>query len=250
MTNLEPYRQFLKTDVWEEWDHAQSDQHNKVAAPPLQKPYPADAPLIDLTPPADFTVGDLPLRAAIAGRKSHRSFSDAPLSLEELSFLLWAAQGVQELWRGGIASRRTVPSAGSRHPFETYLLLHHVAGLEPGVYRYLALEHKLLTLRPLPPQAAAIEAFSEQKFVVKCAVTFIWSVIPYRTEWRYGMVAHKVIAMDIGHACQNLYLACEAMNAGTCAIGAYHQKKLDALLELDGVEEFAIYVAPVGKLTR
>jgi len=250
MTNLESYRRFLKADVWEEWDHAQSDQNNKVAAPPLQKPYPADAPLIDLIPPADFTVGDMPLREAIARRQSRRQFGDAPLTLEDLSFLLWAAQGVQEIWRGGIASRRTVPSAGSRHPFETYLLVNHVESLTPGVYRYLALEHKLLFLRPLPPLEAAVEAFSGQKFVAQCAVTFIWTVIPYRTEWRYGMVAHKVIAMDIGHACQNLYLACESIGAGTCAIGAYHQKKLDALLELDGVEEFAIYVAPVGKLSR
>lgn len=248
MTNLESYRKFLKADTWEAWDHAQSDQGKGVVAPLLQKPYPADAPRIDLIPPADFTVGAMPLREAIARRKSRRRFSDAPLTLEELSFLLWASQGVQEIWRGGIAARRTVPSAGSRHPFETYLLVNHITGLEPGVYRYLALEHKLLCLRPLPPLDAAIAAFSGQQFVAHCAATFVWAVIPYRTEWRYDIVSHKVIAMDAGHVCQNLYLACEAIDAGTCAIGAYNQKALDALLGLDGVEEFAVYVAPVGKV--
>jgi SagB-type dehydrogenase family enzyme len=67
-------------------------------------------------------------------------------------------------------------------------------------------------------------------------------------EWRYGPVSHKVIAMDAGHAAQNLYLACEAINSGTCAIAAYNQEYVDELLGLDGVDEFVIYLAPVGKL--
>ena len=66
-------------------------------------------------------------------------------------------------------------------------------------------------------------------------------------EWRYGLAAHKVIAPDAGHVCQNLYLACEAISAGTCAIAAYHQERMDALLRVDGEEEFTIYLAPVGK---
>jgi SagB-type dehydrogenase family enzyme len=69
-------------------------------------------------------------------------------------------------------------------------------------------------------------------------------------EWRYDVAAHKVIALDAGHVCQNLYLACEAVDAGTCAIGAYDQEELDDLLGVDGIEEFAIYLAPVGKVPR
>jgi SagB-type dehydrogenase family enzyme len=69
-------------------------------------------------------------------------------------------------------------------------------------------------------------------------------------EWRYDVAAHKVIALDAGHVCQNLYLACEAINAGTCAIAAYDQQALDALLGVDGTEEFTIYLAPVGKVGR
>ena len=76
----------------------------------------------------------------------------------------------------------------------------------------------------------------------------MWTVIPYRTEWRYSFISPKIIALDAGHVCQNLYLACEAIGAGTCAIGAYNQAALDALLGVDGIEEFAIYVAPVGKV--
>jgi nitroreductase len=77
---------------------------------------------------------------------------------------------------------------------------------------------------------------------------FVWTTIPYRTEWRYSIVAHKMIAQESGHVCQNLYLACEAIGAGACAI-TYDQAKIDAILGVDGKDEFAIYVAPVGKVT-
>ena len=92
------------------------------------------------------------------------------------------------------------------------------------------------------------EACLDQTFVGKGAVVFIWTVIPYRAEWRYSIVAHKMIALDAGHVCQNLYLACEAIRAGTCAIGAYTNKKIDAVVGVDGVDEFVIYMAPVGKV--
>jgi SagB-type dehydrogenase family enzyme len=82
----------------------------------------------------------------------------------------------------------------------------------------------------------------------RSAVVFLWTAIPYRTEWRYTIVAPKLIAQESGHICQNLYLACEAIGAGTCAVGAYDQKKMDELLGVDGEDEFTIYVAPVGKV--
>ncbi len=67
-------------------------------------------------------------------------------------------------------------------------------------------------------------------------------------EWRYGLASHKVIALDAGHVCQNLYLACEAIGAGTCAIAAYNQDAMDQLLGVNGRDEFTIYLAPVGKI--
>jgi SagB-type dehydrogenase family enzyme len=123
-----------------------------------------------------------------------------------------------------------------------------VEGLETGLYRYLPLEHQLLfefTESGLPRRIVA--ATFGQSFPGQAAVTFIWTAIPYRMEWRYGLAAHKVIAIDAGHVCQNLYLACEAIGAGTCAIAAYDQESLDRFLRIDGRDEFAIYLAPVGK---
>ena len=80
------------------------------------------------------------------------------------------------------------------------------------------------------------------------AVYFIWTAIPYRTEWRYSSASAKLVALDAGHLCQNLYLACEAVSCGTCGIGAYDQKKCDSFVKADGKDEFVVYLAPVGKV--
>jgi SagB-type dehydrogenase family enzyme len=162
--------------------------------------------------------------------------------------LLWATQGVRQQDTLG-AVLRTVPSAGNRHALETYLAVQRVNGVEPGFYRYLPLEHQLLHLfdeEQMPGKLT--EATLGQTFVGHAAVVFIWTTIPYRMEWRYGLAAHKVIALDAGHVCQNLYLACEAIGAGTCAVAAYHQQLMDRLVRVDGQEEFVVYLAPVGKV--
>jgi SagB-type dehydrogenase family enzyme len=230
----------------EEWE---SHQRKGIPPPPLEKPYPKDSVLIDLIEPDDTTPEDIPLAKAMKQRESRRRFTTEALKLEELSFLLWATQGVKTIDKNKIWTKRTVPSGGARHPFETYLIVHRVEGLEPGVYRYLPIEHKLLLTdgnRPLPDQVS--EACYGQAFVGESAVVFVWAVVPYRTEWRYSVISYKDIAIEAGHICQNLYLACEAIGAGTCAILAYQQEAIDKLIGVDGENEFTIYLAPVGKV--
>ena len=87
-----------------------------------------------------------------------------------------------------------------------------------------------------------------QSFIGESAVVFVWAAIPYRTEWRYSVIAYKDILIEAGHICQNLYLACEAIGAGICAIAAYDQKAMDSLIGVDGIDEFTVYLAPVGKI--
>jgi len=250
---MKRYREFLKTDWWEDVFFAEfkTAQQRKDPSPPIQKEYPKSAKLIDLVDPTQFTIGQKPLIELIKARRSRRKFSDEPLSMEELSFLLWATQGVTKIIRNGVATQRTVPAGGARHSFETYLAVFAIEGLKPGIYRYLAVEHKLILIshkNNLAEQLGA--ACMKQQFVGKSAVTLIWTTIPYRTEWSYDKVSHKIIAQDSGHMCQNLYLAAESIGAGTCAIGAYHQDKIDAIIGVDGVDEFTVYIAPVGKVHR
>ncbi len=185
---------------------------------------------------------------AIGRRRSRRRFKSQSLSLTELAFLLWVTQGVYAVLAPGSALR-TVPSAGCRHAFESYVVVQNVTSLDKGVYRYLPVDHALVfehALEMLPMRLT--EATLGQGFIATAPITIAWTVIPYRMEWRYDAAAHRVIAMDVGHVCQNLYLACEAINAGTCAIAAYHQEKMDKLLQVDGEDEFTVYLAPVGKI--
>lgn len=253
MHTIETYRNFLKVDILEQWDDIKTDQDTGVTLPPMVKPFPEDADLVDLVKPEDLSIGHVDFLTMINQRQSRRKYTSKSLTLEELSYLLWATQGVKEVTpaykRTGFATMRTVPSAGARHAFETYLSIHRVEGLAVGLYRYLPIEHKLLFIRDDKELAEnLIEASYDQPFIKRSAVCFIWTVIPYRMEWRYHIFSHKNIALDAGHVCQNLYLAAESIGAGTCAIGAYHQKKIDALIEVDGEDEFVIYLAPVGKI--
>lgn len=246
----EQLRVFLKGDSGE-WMGV-TDQHKGKPPPPAQKPYPEDIELIELVGPADIKLGNIPLLKAVNERRSRRAYTGGKLTIEELSFLLWSTQGVQKVTRdkdGNIVNHfRTVPSGGARHPFETYLLVNKVEGLKPGVCRYLALEHKLLPVSVSDSMPDWINyACYGQDFTKEAAVVFVWTAMPCRTEWRYAHTAPKMIAIEAGHVCQNLYLAVESIGAGACAMLGYDQKAMDELIGVDGKDEFTVYIATVGK---
>jgi SagB-type dehydrogenase family enzyme len=241
-------RHFLSDRIREEVDFWKTPQSAGEAPPPVQKPVPAGSKVIVLPGREEWHIPPCDLLTAIGMRESHRRFLPGPLSLQELSMLLWATQGVRSVVHEA-AVLRTVPSAGCRHPFETYFAALRIEGLAPAIYRYLPLEHGLLLEKEPDKLAASLVAAAHgQGFVAQAAGCFIWTAIPCRTEWRYAEASYKVIALDAGHVCQNLYLACEAIGAGTCAIAAYRQELMDRLLGVDGDDEFAIYIAPVGKV--
>ncbi len=248
MDSIKKNREILKSNLWEEFGKLNTDQKKQLPAPPLQKPIAEDATLIDLIAPEDLTIGKMPIIDAINGRRSRRKYTGDPMTLEEISYLLWATQGVSRTVPKNIGALRTVPSGGARHPFETYLFINRIDGLETGLYRYLPLEHKLCLSYSDPMLIANVHEACYGQYVKNSALVFIWTAIPYRTEWRYSIISPKLIALDAGHLCQNLYLAVESIGAGTCAIGAYSQEKMDVVLKVDGEEEFTIYLATVGKV--
>jgi len=224
----------------------ETDQQKKLPNMPYQKSFPEDAELIDLISPDDFTIGKVPFLELVNERKSRRVFTADPVSLEELSFLLWSTQGVKKVIKQGVM--RTVASSGAKSPFETYLVINRVKGLKPGLYRYISFSHQLFFVKTIDDSEKIMGELSyKQKFVGKGAVIFCWVAVPYRTEWRYSVLAHKLIAIDLGIVCQNLYMACEALKLGTVAIGYYEQGKMDSLFDLDGEDEFVVLIAPVGK---
>jgi SagB-type dehydrogenase family enzyme len=243
-------REFLKDDLRLRLDFSRSDQNRGLAPPPVQKLPQAGQTVLALpADPAETFAGRMDLVQALAERKSHRAWRDASVALDELGFLLWAVQGARR--RGEVSSAfRTVPSAGCRHSFETYVVANRCQGLEQGLYRYLFQDHVLVREKPAGPDFTARlhEAVLMQGFVARAPLVLVWTTVPYRMEWRYLEAAHRVIALDAGHVCQNLYLAVQAVGCGTCAVAAFHQQALDEFLGVDGEEEFALYLAPVGKV--
>jgi len=229
-----------------------SDQSRSIEIPPVQKEYNVgknESNIIKLPKPTSDVLLKDNILDNITDRKSRRKFTKEKLSLEELSYLLYSTQGVRKVIRNGTMTYRTVPSGGARQPFETYLTINYVEGITPGVYRYQPIEHEIVFLFSDEKMIEKMtEAACGQNFVGEAAVCFIWSSIPYRMEWRYGPFSFKDILIEAGHVCQNLYLAAESINCGTCAIAAYYQEKMDAFLGLDGKDEMVVYLSPVGKL--
>jgi SagB-type dehydrogenase family enzyme len=226
---------------------SQPGQQAGLPQPPLELPWPDDAVLIGLPDPKAVEIPSADLRQMIEQRRSLRRYDHKPLTLAELSYLLWLTQGVKRI-TGRPATLRTVPSAGARHAFETFLLINRVDGLEPGLYRYIATQHALLRVEA----AANVDvqmtvACHEQEHVLQSAVTFIWMAVAERMSWRYVERSLRYLYLDAGHVCQNLYLAAEAINAGVCAIAAFDDDAVNELIGADGTDCFAVYLATLGK---
>jgi len=224
------------------------DRAKGVPAPSLEKEAPANAVRVALAPVDDLDLGQMPLVDTLKRRRSRRAFTLEALTQAELAFLCWSVAGVHRLGPDNQWSMRSAPSGGARHPFETYLIVERVEGLDPGIYRYSGLRHDLVQVRAGAGICSQLGEEALQAFVKSAAVLFVWTAVPYRNEWKYMFTGAKQMAMDLGHYCQNLYLAAESIGAGTCAIAAYRQELLDEALGVDGEDEFTMYVAPVGKV--
>lgn len=228
----------------------ESDQTLKLPQPPLVKaPMAANGNRIFLTKNFSALSVKNDLISLIRDRRSARIFTQENMTLDQLSFLLWATQGVKGKRGRSYATLRTVPCGGARHEFETYLAIRNISGLMPGAYHYLPMEHALEFLHLIDNMEQTItETLSEQSWAAKANVVFYWSMVPYRAEWRYGIYAHRTAMIDIGHVGQNLYMACTGLGLGCCAIAAFEHEKCCQMFGLDGEEEYIVYTIPVGTI--
>lgn len=251
MKRYKQNREFLKAN-FQVLDGIKTDRQKGLLVPHYQKEYDHEMSLITLPEVKKEMLTKPNVFDCLEDRRSIRKYSLESISIGQLSYLLWATQGIQKVTNNNTSTLRRVPSGGAAHPFETYLIINRVEGLERGIYRYLPLEHKLIFIRAIEDLDTKInEATPKQPFVAnfvsKSAVIFAWSCIPYRAEYKFDITAHKKILIDVGHLCQNLYIAAESIDCGTCAIGIYDQKLIDEMLNLDGEDEFVVYMAALGK---
>ena len=232
-------------------DSFESDQQLKLPQPPIVKaPVTPEESWIFLTKDFSSVVTKQDILELMRDRRSIRIFTGESMSFDQLSFLLWATQGIKSV-RGSKSpsTRRTVPSAGARHQFETYMLVQNVDGLKPGAYHYLPLHHALEFLGTVDNIEQKVnDSLYGQTWGSKANLVFYWSMIPYRAEWRYGIYAHRMMLIDLGHIGQAMYTACTAAGLGCCAIGTFMQELSDEIFNLDGEEEYIVYTTPVGTI--
>ncbi len=185
---------------------------------------------------------------ALRERRSVRDYSSLPLSLKDISNLLWATQGITE--EAFAPWYRTAPSAGALHPIDTYLIVNRVEGMEPGIYFFEVVEFSL-TLKWAGDFSGPIaQAALNQDIARSAAVVFVWVAVIQRSRQKYHQRAYRYIYLDCGHIAQNLYLAATALGLGCCGIGAIFDDEVNDLVGVDGQEETAIYLAAVGKIEK
>lgn len=209
--------------------------------PPLYKQYP-DSPKIELE--AFEPKGLMSLDQALRTRKSIRDFQQKPIGKAQLSYLLWAATGIQRI-EGGYEFR-TAPSAGALYPIETYVVANNVSDLGQGLYHYSVRGHQLEQLKQADLSAAIAEAALGQSMCAGAAAVFVWSAVFQRSKFKYGQRAYRYVYLDAGHIAENLALAAVSLNLGSCEIGAFYDGKVNAILGVDGTEESAICMAALG----
>jgi SagB-type dehydrogenase family enzyme len=210
--------------------------------PATYKAYAA-APQVPLSDP--LTEGGAPIWEVVAARRSRRRFQDGPLRETELSQLLWATQGITQAVRG--VEFRTAPSAGALYPVETYLVVHDVEDIEPGVYHYDVRHHRLEQLKRGDFRSKVARAALDQQMAAWSNVVFVWTAVFERSKWKYRQRAYRYVYLDAGHIAQNLALAAVALGLGSCQIAALYDNEANDLLGVDGVEESTLYMTVVGR---
>lgn len=191
--------------------------------------------------PAPKYVSGTSLEEAMFRRRSVRDFKDLPLTISEVSQLLWAAQGA-----AGARGRRTVPSAGALYPLELYIVAGNVLGLTGGIYRYVPDGHKLLTLAIGEKRKDLCDAALSQSSIRRAPAVIVMSGVYERTMSKYGERGVRYVYMEAGHAAQNVYLESVSLGLGTVVIGAFRDEEIRRIMKMTEMEG-PLYIMPVGK---
>jgi SagB-type dehydrogenase family enzyme len=184
---------------------------------------------------------DVSLEQSLLQRRSVRSYTNEPLTLGEVSQLLWAAQGVTDA-RGF----RTAPSAGALYPLELYVVAGNIQDLAAGVYRYEPDGHRLIRIREGDIRDELAQDALGQNCVKEGAVAFVLTAIYERTTGKYGERGIRYVHIEVGHAAQNLCLQATAINLGAVTVGAFYDERIAGLLNLPKGEQ-PLYIIPVGR---
>ena len=214
---------------------------NWAKKPKIYKSYPSTKK-IELS--LQFPEHSAPFVEVLKTRRSIRSYSSKALSINDLSFLLWASTGIQRKQNG--YELRTAPSAGALYPIETYLVVNNVEGLDKGIYHYSVASHALEELALGAFAEHIAHAALDQEICLEAPVTFVWTAVFERSTWKYNQRAYRYVYLEAGHIAQNLALSATSIGLGSCHIGAIFDEEINGIIGVDGLEESAIYLSIVG----
>jgi SagB-type dehydrogenase family enzyme len=187
----------------------------------------------DIALPPPTTTGSIPFEETLESRRSVRVFSPDPLGLEEVSQLLWAAQGIT-----GAEKERTAPSAGATFPIELYVAAGAVEGIPVGVFRYHPIGHRLEALAPSDVRSDLVRATGDQEFIGVAPLVIAVAAVRIRTRNLYGERAVRYVDMEAGAVLQNAALQGVALGLGSVVVGAFKDEEVKQILGIEGQERF------------
>jgi len=181
------------------------------------------------------------IEEALLLRRSIREYEDKPLTLQQVSQLLWAAQGITLPTYGF----RTAPSAGATYPLEVYVAVKEggVKELQAGIYHYLPRSHELELVKLGDYSMELMRAALDQEWVRDAAINLVINAVYERTTRRYGDRGMRYVHMEVGHVGQNVYLQCISLGLACVVIGAFYDEEVKRIIE--GVGE-PLYIIPIG----
>ncbi len=214
----------------------------KPKMPPKYKNY-TDIRTIKLPKPE---YQGIPLEEAIEKRRSVRNYSRKPITMFQLSQLLFSAQGTTGKIYG--TPLRTTPSAGALYPFEIYVIANNVESLDQGIYHYGVLNHTLELVQYGDFRKEITSAGLNQEMLGDSDAVFVLSAIFDRTRHKYGERGFRYVYIEAGHISQNIYLQAVSLGLGSVSVGAFLDDKVNQLIDVDGQKEAVIYLHAVGTL--
>lgn len=192
-------------------------------------------------PKPDFS-GTMSLEESLYKRRTIRDYKNEPLTLQEVSQLLWSIQGITDLDWG----LRTTPSAGALYPLEIYIVVGNIKNLDPGIYKYHPQKHSLIKTLDGDKRKELYTAALQQESIIQAPVNFVIAAIFQKTSIKYGSRAERYVWLEAGHAAQNLLLQATALNLGAVPIGAFYDNEVKETLRLQKEEE-PLYIIPTGR---
>ncbi len=193
--------------------------------------------------PQPKTEGTISVEQVVAQRRTVRAYSSQAIAQDQLSQLLWSAQGIT----GSSGYKRAAPSAGALYPMDVYAVVGRdgVARMEAGVYHYEPKGHRLTPITGQDLRNQVARASLSQMWMAQAPINLVISAEYSRATGKYGRRGVRYALIEAGHIGQNLFLQAEALGLKAGIVGAYHDEQLIEIMKIPRSHE-PLLIMPIG----